>query len=212
MLKYNTNYVSYYWSNYNQEPEALCRQLGRAGDPGAATMCELWPLYRKRHLQRSWLRREGGRGLLSTPPVELYQPLSFPGDKPVSSKKQHQNAGFQVCSYGIIYHLGISATDLSAAALWCPGALSCCPLGRAASTTAEVHERLLHFTAMGWGSAPAAWATGQGVRIACRLWLVLWWQLWPDKATHTWIHCSVHCLKSERALGCGWEHRMETAS
>lgn len=102
------------------------------------------------------LGREGGTGLLSTPPVELYQPLSFSEEKPVSSKKQPQNAGFQMCSYGIVYQLGISATDLSAAALWCPGAHSRSPLGRGASTTAEVHKRLLHFTATGCGSARAA--------------------------------------------------------
>lgn len=91
----------------------------------------------------------------------------------MGSKKQPQNSGFQVCSYSVIYHLGISATALSAAALMSrsPFLFS---LGRAASTAAELPERLLHSTATGCGSAGAAreyWTGSQDCLqvVACAL-------------------------------------------
>lgn len=134
-------------------------------------MCEFWPLCRKRHVQRSWIEKRWQHRTLSTLPVKLYQPPSSSGERPVSSKKQPQNAGFQMCSYGIIYHLGISATDLSAAALSCPGAHSSSALGRAASTAAEVHEAAaLHSHGLGlcW-SCPGILGSKLGSPAGCGL-------------------------------------------
>lgn len=127
----------------------LCLQhraeLGMLGQPASVSfgLCAGRGMFR-----RAGLRREGSTGPLRGL-VELYQPLPSSGEKPVSSKKQPQNAGFQVYSYGIIYHLGISATDLSAAALSCPGAHSCFPWG-------ELPAPQLRCT-RGWGSARGAW-------------------------------------------------------
>lgn len=173
---------------------------GRVEDPGAATVCEFWPLCRKKHVQRSWSEKaqESWAALWSS-----YTSLCSSLEKNLwvarSSPKRWISGVFlwHHLPFGYLCHRPI------AAALSCPGAHSCSPWPVPSWYWGT--ERLLHFIATGWGPAGAApeyWAGSWDCTFAgCSLCS----EGSCDKMKPlTQIRYSVYCLKSERALGCGW--------